>query len=88
MRMDNGPELISTTMAKWAEEYSEDLEFIQTEKPIHNSFVERFNQNVRTEVLDIFVFKDLDEVREISRNWIREYNEDRPYKSRLESLHR
>ena len=81
MRMDNGPELISTTMAEWAEEYSVDLEFIQPGKPTQNSFVERFNRTFRTEVLDMYVFRDLDEVREISRNWIREYNEDRPHKS-------
>jgi len=30
-------------------------------------------------------FRNLDEVREISRNWIREYNEERPHQS-LEKL--
>ena len=39
-------------------------------EPTQNSFVERFNRTFRTEVLDMYVFRDLDEVREISRNWI------------------
>ncbi|MDP6725543.1 MAG: IS3 family transposase [Arenicellales bacterium] len=81
MRMDNGPELISTTMAEWAEEHCVDLEFIQPGKPTQNSFVERFNRTFRTEVLDMYVFRDLDEVREISGNWIREYNTERPHQS-------
>lgn len=46
-----------------------------------NSYIERFNRTFRTEVLDMYVFRDLDEVREISRNWIKEYNEERPHQS-------
>ncbi len=81
MRMDNGPELISTTMATWAEEHNIDLEFIQPGKPIQNSYIERFKRTYRSEVLDKYAFRDLEEVREISRNWIREYNEERPHQS-------
>ncbi len=81
MRMDNGPELISTTMATWAHEHNIDLEFIQPGKPTQNSYIERFNRTYRTEVLDMYAFRGLEEVREISRNWIREYNEERPNQS-------
>lgn len=33
MRMDNGPELVSLTLASWAEEHSVVLEFIKSGKP-------------------------------------------------------
>ena len=33
----------------------------------------------RHEVLDAYVFESLDQVREISAKWMREYNEERPH---------
>ncbi|WP_373332800.1 IS3 family transposase [Vibrio porteresiae] len=79
LRMDNGPEFISTTLATWAEEHDVQLEFIQPGKPTQNSYVERFNRTYRTEILDMYVFKTLTEVRELTEDWLREYNEERPH---------
>ena len=81
MRMDNGPELISATLAEWAEENKVDMEFIQPGKPTQNSYIERFNRTFREEVLNRYVFKTLNEVREIKDNWMTEYNEERPHDS-------
>jgi putative transposase len=39
--------------------------------------VERLNRTFRHEVLDAYVFESLDQVREISAEWMREYNEER-----------
>ena len=44
---------------------------------MQNGFVERFNRTYRTEVLDMFVFKHLNEVEEITENWVKQYNEER-----------
>ena len=81
IRMDNGPEFISVTLADWAEKHEIQLEFIKPGKPTQNSYVERFNWTYRTEVLNMYAFQRLSEVREITGNWIREYNEERPHDS-------
>lgn len=81
IRMDNGPEFVSATLAQWADEHGVQLEFIKPGKPTQNSYVERFNRTYRTEVLDMYAFRRLSEVREITDNWIRQYNEERPHDS-------
>jgi putative transposase len=43
------------------------------------AFIGRFNRTVRHEVLDAYVFESLDQVREISAQWMREDNEERPH---------
>lgn len=81
IRMDNGPELISSVMSEWAEKQKVELRFIQPGKPIQNPFVERFNGTFRFEFLSPNLFEDLEQVRESSWQWIIEYNEERPHQA-------
>ena len=81
LRMDNGPELVSVAMAEWAEEHDIQLDFIQPGKPTQNSYIERFNRTYREEVLDLYIFSRLSEVREVTDRWLRQYNEERPHES-------
>lgn len=81
LRMDNGPEFISLALAEWAEQHAVKLEFIQPGKPTQNAFIERFNRTYRTEILDIYLFRTLNEVREITEKWLSEYNCERPHES-------
>ena len=81
LRLDNGPELTSVRLVDWAEQHGVRLEFIKPGRPMQNGFIERFNRTYRTEVLDMFVFKRLKEVQEITESWVTEYNEERPHES-------
>jgi len=81
LRVDNGPELTSVRLADWADDNNVELEFTEPGRPMQNGFVERFNRTYRTEVLDLYIFKKLKEVQEITDSWVIEYNEERPHES-------
>jgi putative transposase len=48
---------------------------------MQNGFIERFNRSYREAVLDMYLFRTLDEVREQTEYRVREYNEERPHES-------
>jgi putative transposase len=66
LRMDNGPEFISAALSDWAERHNIKLDFIEPGTPTQNSFVERFNRTYREEILNMYAFRNLSEVREIT----------------------
>ena len=79
LRLDNGPEFISQVLADWCKENGVAIRHIQPGKPNQNAYIERFNRTYRNEVLNLYLFRSLDEVREITSRWINEYNEQRPH---------
>ncbi len=55
-----------------------DLHFIEQGNP-PDAYIERFNRTYREEVLSAYLFDSLDEVREITADWINRYNQIRPH---------
>ena len=79
IRLDNGPEFLADRFASWCTDRGIVLRYIQPGQPNQNAFIERFNRTFRHEVLDAYVFESLEQVREISAEWMREYDEERPH---------
>ena len=81
IRLDNGPELIAERFMAWCAERAIELRHIQPGKPDQKNFIERYNRTYRTEVLKAYVFESLEQVREITAEWLQRYNEERPHES-------
>ena len=81
LRMDNGPEFVAVALADWAEQHHVELAFIQPGRPMQNGFIERFNRSYRDGVLNMYVFRTLEEVRERTEVWMKDYNEELPHDS-------
>lgn len=78
IRMDNGPELISSQMLKWAEEKRITLMHIQPGKPQQNAYVERYNRTVRYDWLAQSIYDELEHVQIDATRWLWLYNNERP----------
>ena len=79
LRVDNGPEFLSQVLVDWCQTHGVLIHYIQPGKPNQNAYIERFNRTYRNEVLNLYLFRRLDEVREITSRWRIEYNELRPH---------
>lgn len=78
IRVDNGPEYISATLATWAAKQAIALIHIQPGKPQQNAYVERYNRTVRHEWLDLYIFETIAEAQRIATDWLWTYNNERP----------
>lgn len=81
IRTDNGPEFISAILEDFCESNNIKLKHIQPGKPVQNAFIERFNRTFREDVLDAYIFKNINELIEIKDKWMNDYNENYPHQS-------
>jgi putative transposase len=49
--------------------------------PYQNAYIERFNRTYRDELLDLYIFTHLNELIEMTDDWIKPYNTERPHDS-------
>lgn len=81
IRVDNGPEFISSKLDMWCKEHKIQLVFIHPGEPTQNAYIERFNGTFRRDVLNAYIFKSINEVKEIVNDWVYDYNYNRPHQA-------
>jgi len=79
IRVDNGPEFLAQRLQEWGKANRVLIYHIQLGHPTQNAFIERFNRTYRNEVLNHYLFRSLEAVREITAQWMIIYNEHRPH---------
>lgn len=71
IRVDNGPEYISSRLMVWAVNLGIALNHIQPGKPLKWSAI-------RDGWLDLYIFETIEEAQQIATGWLRTYNNERP----------
>jgi putative transposase len=79
IKSDNGREFRSKAISSWCIQNQVTWDFIQPGKPMQNGFCERFNGTYRNEVLSYYEFATLAEARARTKDWMNEYNNERPH---------
>jgi len=78
---DNGTELTSHAILKWAKKTRVEWHYIAPGKPTQNAFVESSNGRFRDECLNEHLFDRLRDARNIIEAWRVDYNTVRPHTS-------
>lgn len=78
---DNGTELTSTAILRFADDHRIAWHYIAPGKPVQNAFVESFNGRLRDECLNANWFFNVKEARRNIRAWQNDYNNCRPHSS-------
>jgi putative transposase len=79
--LDNGPEMCSLAMLRWAADRGVELHHIAPGKPVQNAFIESFNGRLRDECLNEHDFHTLFDAKRILAEWRERYNAARPHGS-------
>jgi putative transposase len=80
---DNGTELTSNAILRWADDHKVAWHYIAPGKPVQNAFAESFIGRLRDELLNETLFRSLAHARAVLEAWRADYNHERPH-SRLD----
>ncbi|MFQ1017638.1 integrase core domain-containing protein [Gilliamella sp. BG7] len=81
IRVDNGPKFTGKTLINWAKSHDITIDYIKPSSPYQNGFIERFNRSYHTEVLDLYLFNNLEQVRKVTEEWLTIDNTERPHEA-------
>lgn len=81
IRTDNGTEFLAKTFEGFCRNSSINHQRIQKGKPTQNAYIERFNKTFREDVLDAFIFEDIEQLRAVIQDWMEDYNYHHPHSS-------
>jgi len=81
IRTDNGTEFIAHAFTNYCIRKNIEHIKIQKGKPTQNSYIERFNRSYREDVLDAYIFEDLNQVRIATELFMEDYNNEHPHES-------
>lgn len=73
--------LIANIAEVWSLVNEISFAYIQPGKPTQNAYIERFNKTYRDQILDAYIFENLEEVRSVTEEWVKDYNYERPHDS-------
>jgi putative transposase len=79
---DNGPEMTSRAVLRWANRCGVAWHYIAPGKPQQNAYAESFIGRLRDEFLNEQVFDSLDHARRLLAAWRQDYNHVRPHSAR------
>ncbi|WP_218353099.1 integrase core domain-containing protein [Alteromonas lipotrueiana] len=69
----------STAFVGWAKAHDINIDYILHGFPYQNIYAERFNRTYRNDLPDCYPFSDLNEVQQITEDWIEMYHHERPH---------
>lgn len=78
---DNGTEFTSNKVLQWTAKYQINWHYIRPGCPYQNGTNESFNGRLRDECLNVHLFGDVREARNIIETWRWDYNTQRPHTS-------
>lgn len=81
LRSDDGPEFLSTVYKDFCEKHKIKISYINPGKPMQNGFVERLNHSYREDILDAYLFDTIDELRDLTWDFLQDYNQYLPHQS-------
>lgn len=79
IRTDNGPEFLSKCYKDWCAENGIQRIYSPPGKPMENGYIERFNRTFREDVLDAYLFQNLNQLNNLASCWQHDYNSTHPH---------